>query len=327
MKLFFWNSREGNFGDDLNTWIWDVLLPGWRDWDPDVTFFGVGTLLNSQSLTGLQGRRILVAGTGVGYGLPYSGPIFPEWDIRSLRGPLSARALGLDEALGLLDPAIMIPEFPEFRDLPRTGRALFVPHIASTRRHNWAPACDRLNIDFISPSEDSKRVIRALAGASLVLAESMHAAIIADAFRVPWIPVSVSGSFNGAKWQDWARSLGMQVDIKPLFPAIARLGDLLRRPESKLFPAGSGKAARSAKDTKHQRPHPKQSLKMRARVRMESVVLTSALRRAMERTPNLSDRALLQEKRDACRQMLESIRNDYAEGQSAPPFIRLKRSA
>jgi succinoglycan biosynthesis protein ExoV len=27
MKPFYWESDHGNFGDDLNLWLWDFLLP------------------------------------------------------------------------------------------------------------------------------------------------------------------------------------------------------------------------------------------------------------------------------------------------------------
>src|SRR5690606_31984382 len=43
----------------------------------------------------------------------------------------------------------------------------------------------------------------------LVIAEAMHAAIIADSYRVPWVSVSSSRRINAFKWQDWAASLRM----------------------------------------------------------------------------------------------------------------------
>ena len=30
LDLYYYHSSHGNFGDDLNTWIWDALLPGWQ---------------------------------------------------------------------------------------------------------------------------------------------------------------------------------------------------------------------------------------------------------------------------------------------------------
>ena len=31
MKPLYWESQYGNFGDDLNLWLWDFLLPGFRE--------------------------------------------------------------------------------------------------------------------------------------------------------------------------------------------------------------------------------------------------------------------------------------------------------
>lgn len=41
MKPYHWESHHGNFGDDLNLWLWDFLLPGLRDVHPDVLLVGV----------------------------------------------------------------------------------------------------------------------------------------------------------------------------------------------------------------------------------------------------------------------------------------------
>ncbi len=52
-------------------------------------------------------------------------------------------------------------------------------------------------------------MVRRIAAADKVIAESMHAAIIADAFRVPWIPVALSREVSPFKWVDWASSLNI----------------------------------------------------------------------------------------------------------------------
>ena len=46
MKPYYWESQHGNFGDDLNLWLWDFLLPGLRDVHPEILLVGVGTVLN-----------------------------------------------------------------------------------------------------------------------------------------------------------------------------------------------------------------------------------------------------------------------------------------
>ena len=44
MKLHYFRSRHGNFGDDLNGWIWPELLPGlWDEGEDGVTFVGIST--------------------------------------------------------------------------------------------------------------------------------------------------------------------------------------------------------------------------------------------------------------------------------------------
>ena len=66
MKPFHWESTHGNFGDDLNLWLWDFLLPGLRDVHEETLLVGVGTVLNT-SLLPPDGQK-LVIGSGFGYG-------------------------------------------------------------------------------------------------------------------------------------------------------------------------------------------------------------------------------------------------------------------
>lgn len=83
MKPYHWESHHGNFGDDLNLWLWDFLLPGLRDVHDDVMLVGVGTVLNDVLLPAKQ--RKLVIGSGYGYGaVPDTSTEF--WDIRCVRG-------------------------------------------------------------------------------------------------------------------------------------------------------------------------------------------------------------------------------------------------
>jgi succinoglycan biosynthesis protein ExoV len=63
MRLIHYRTAEGNFGDDLNLWLWDDLLPGWRDAAPEISLFGVGTILGRNMVP--PGRK-LVVGSGAG---------------------------------------------------------------------------------------------------------------------------------------------------------------------------------------------------------------------------------------------------------------------
>lgn len=212
LDLFYFEAKVGNFGDDLNAWIWDELLPGWQGWSETTRLLGVGTLLNARAPQVIDtGKCKLVVGSGVGYGdvpvLQDTGP----WDIRAVRGPRSARALGLHEDLGHIDPAMMVAGFERFSSVTPHGDIVFVPHYQTMPRYDWPSICARAGVTLLSPSLPSHEVIAALAGAKAVIAESMHAAIIADAFGVPWRPVEISASFNHFKWLDWAESLKMEL--------------------------------------------------------------------------------------------------------------------
>ena len=311
MQLEYFKHPIGNFGDDLNAWIWDALLPGWQDWDDNVTLIGVGTLLNDTVLAPYRDRRILVAGSGVGYGSgPPRQPLPPGWDIRVVRGPHSARMLGLSEDRGAIDPAALLPDLPEFEGIPKSGPPIFVPHVSKARSVDWDMLCRRAGLGFVSPQGEARSVIRRIAAAPLVVAESMHAAIIADAFRVPWIPVRFSPRFHAEKWQDWAASLEMTIDIPPLFPLLNRLrglrGGRLRKVEvpgrsgatdavEAMVPSGAGRPVSS-----------------RLKTMVRQMVMVQELRRAARRRPQLSDPEILARKRQTYRQIMAEVIHDYA---------------
>jgi succinoglycan biosynthesis protein ExoV len=126
------------------------------------------------------------------------------WDIRAVRGPRTAEKLGIDPEFGIIDPAVMVAGMPEFRNLPKTNGTIFIPHWESTIGSIWPVVCQTVGVTYIDPRGEAKAVISAIAQSELVIAESMHAAILADAFRVPWVAVSTSEEINAFKWSDWA---------------------------------------------------------------------------------------------------------------------------
>jgi succinoglycan biosynthesis protein ExoV len=308
MQLEYFRHPIGNFGDDLNTWIWDALLPGWQEWDDTVTLIGVGTLLNEEQLATFRDRRILVIGSGVGYGSrPPRLPLPLGWDIRAVRGPLSAGTLGLPKDRGVIDPAALLPDLPEFQGIRKSGPPIFIPHISTARRHDWDYLCRRAGLDFVAPDGEARAVIGRIAAAPLVIAESMHAAIIADTFRVPWIPVRFSAQFHAEKWQDWAASLGMTIAIPSLFPLLDKLRALRRlsrgsvlQPRQPTTFCGEGGAMASPPALS--RPHST----------LLQMMMVQGLRRTARRRPCLSDPDILRQKQQAYRKILRNVIHDYA---------------
>jgi succinoglycan biosynthesis protein ExoV len=212
MKLHYYNDALGNVGDDLNPWLWPKLLPGAIDADSSTVFVGIGTMIDDRLNNSSQK---LVFGAGVGYfGLP---KLDPRWRFYFVRGPRSAEALGLDKSIAITDAAIAL----RFVRGPATGgsRAVYMPHHLSAEYADWRSLASDAGLGFIDPRDDVDRVLRDLDGASLVVTEAMHGAILADVLRIPWVPVSAYPHINQFKWGDWTDS--MALPYEPSFlPAV-----------------------------------------------------------------------------------------------------------
>ncbi|PNU05602.1 hypothetical protein A8V01_15700 [Novosphingobium guangzhouense] len=115
----------------------------------------------------------------------------------------------------LTDGAILAPLLRRFRprETDLQGGVAVVPHFETMDFPGWREAVQMAGFTLVDPRGTPESVIRCLAGARLVLTESLHGAIIADAFGVPWRGFAVSRNFSTAKWADWAASLDLKVDI------------------------------------------------------------------------------------------------------------------
>jgi succinoglycan biosynthesis protein ExoV len=90
-----------------------------------------------------------------------------------------------------------------------------MPHYSTLDDGNWEQICGLAGLTFLSPFDDSENTVQRIRGARLIIADAMHAAIVADALRVPWIPVALSPESNTFKWLDWTQSLGLP--YKPVY--------------------------------------------------------------------------------------------------------------
>lgn len=226
MKLYYSRLDGGNFGDDLNVWLWERLFPGLFDTDNRVLFVGIGTILDS---TLDNGKTKVVFGSGVGYGRPPH--IDERWRFYFVRGPLTAKTLSIDPDLAITDAAYCV-RLLAAPGVAKRYRASFMCHHASHPDVNWKGLCERAGLNFISPLAPIGEVIDAIVQSEVVIAEAMHGAIIADAFRVPWIPVRYGYRSLDFKWQDWCQSLGLSyqpVDLPSILQSSLPSGELIAR--------------------------------------------------------------------------------------------------
>jgi hypothetical protein len=95
----------------------------------------------------------------------------------------------------------------------------FIPHFRSPAGVealgiDFERICAHLGINYIDPCGPVEDVLHGIEGSKKIVAEAMHGAIVADALRVPWVPVQLSDRILNLKWWDWCRSLSME--YKPL---------------------------------------------------------------------------------------------------------------
>jgi Polysaccharide pyruvyl transferase len=212
--ILYYYKKIKNFGDALNPWIWPKLLPNMFNGSNDKIFVGIGTILNDKIP---KEQEKVVFGSGYGYG---EKPIIDKkWRIYCVRGPLTANALGLPGQLIVTDPAILLRTIP-FKKEPKIFPFSLIPHHKSSLYWDWGVIAKNRGIHYIDPSQSVENIIRDICRSKIIIAEAMHGAIVADAFRIPWIPIKAYKHILEFKWKDWCSSMGMKYDpwrLPPLY--------------------------------------------------------------------------------------------------------------
>ncbi|MFT3735058.1 MAG: polysaccharide pyruvyl transferase family protein [Rhodocyclaceae bacterium] len=214
MKLYYYKGHTPNFGDELNTWMWPRLLPDFFDGHDNELFLGIGSILFDFHPPGA--RKIVF---GAGYG-GYTAPpkLDARWDMYFVRGPITARAIGVDDALGVGDAAILLRSCVSQRPAQRY-KASFMPHWESTFDGRWQEVCAAAGLHYIDPCADVEQVLDEIQASGVVVTEAMHGAIVADALRVPWVPARPIQRQHRLKWLDWALALRLDLHPLPLQPS------------------------------------------------------------------------------------------------------------
>lgn len=216
MKIIYYQSPNGNFGDDLNAVLWkEVLSPACFDVD-DAVLLGIGSIFRhdflSEAATDL--KRVFVLGSGAGTGpLPQLWPN-AHWSILGVRGPLTANLIGVPGA-AITDGAALLATTPDL--LPKTGtrnEVAFMPHYNSVLYSRWPEICTELGLTYIDAHWPVAKTLELITRARLVVTEAMHGAIVADTLRIPWVPVVCSPAILPFKWIDWTESLDL--DFRPV---------------------------------------------------------------------------------------------------------------
>ena len=141
-----------------------------------------------------------------------SEAVLARVEIPSVRGPLTRSALRLGHAVPIGDPALLLPTL--HTPAPQApGAALLVPHFHDRRDDEELLSLSGAQA-LLRPNLPNRRealldMVDAIAGARFVLAASLHAAITACAYGVPfafWDSGAIDLPF---KWRDFSASIGI----------------------------------------------------------------------------------------------------------------------
>jgi succinoglycan biosynthesis protein ExoV len=207
MKLIHYRGATPNFGDDLNGVLWTALEPGLIDDDPADAFVGIGTIIGMECAAE---ARLHVFSSGIG-----NDPI-ERWRDRQVtywcvRGPISRALLGLPAETVITDGAILVPMAAGFPQAATPGtEILVIPHFQTIAYPGWDKVAAQTGFQVLDPRADPHSVITRIAQARLVLTESLHGAVIADTYGIPWAVFATSGNFGSTKFVDWCGSLGLE---------------------------------------------------------------------------------------------------------------------
>jgi succinoglycan biosynthesis protein ExoV len=215
MQLVYYRKQVPNFGDDLNAFLWKGLAPELFDDDPQVGFVGIGTIIGMPCG---DLKRLHVFSTGIGNDRPeaWRDKQVEYWCVR---GPISARMLKLPADRAITDGAILTPLVEGFpKGATGTGGTLVIPHFQTLDHPGWPEVARLTGYELLDPRADPRDVIARIAGAKLVLTESLHGAVLADVYGIPWVAFATSKNFGVTKWVDWTHSLGLEFNLTMVPP-------------------------------------------------------------------------------------------------------------
>jgi succinoglycan biosynthesis protein ExoV len=220
MKPFIYRGASTNFGDELNLYLWQELgLSRYFSERPGL-LFGIGTLLKEPLP---EERPLIVFGSGVGYG---EIPKMDGVEVMFVRGPHSSGLLG--GVPWITDPGILVQTLPLTKTISCEPNVIFIPHWTTIEADIDLPHKMReAGIKLVDPRWPVRKILDEILCASKVLTEALHGAVVADAFRTPWVPVYAQHG-HLFKWLDWCESIGRQ--YQPSFVEIQSMAEIAQKP-------------------------------------------------------------------------------------------------
>lgn len=209
------NGVTRNFGDAVYELFLDEETK--REWeeDPKKLHYPVGSVIANEHLEAAINAGLTPVFHGCGWrGRELEPELVKFAEFDGVRGPYTRQELlrhGIDEMI-VGDPAYKLPKI--VAPGPPNGMALCVRHITD-RTKQTSNTIHELGVDasfspVVEDEGDMVEFIQKISGARFVLAGSLHAAILADAYNVPFALYGGERVDCPDKWRDWLASIDIE---------------------------------------------------------------------------------------------------------------------
>ncbi|MGP9707011.1 polysaccharide pyruvyl transferase family protein [Brachybacterium sp. AOP24-D1-21] len=223
VKLFWWKGKEyPNLGDELSRLILE------RIYGLDVQFstlhgadmISVGSVLGmalDHEAVPKRTKPLHVVGSGTMHQLERKQ--LPEClRFHSVRGAITRTALGSrdTDAVSLGDPGILCADLFE-PDRVSDGKVGVILHHSRLKDDGWRERFSHLPIEFLDiRTEDYDSFVQQMARCDIILSESLHGLILADAYGIPntWLSFGRLHSGGNLKFFDYFSSIGRDCLMK-----------------------------------------------------------------------------------------------------------------
>lgn len=220
-RLLYWTQDDAvrNFGDFLSLMLVERALVAPQV--PADRYRLIGSAIDDTVLatdlrqSGDRAATIACWGCGARSDTGLSDETAKRTMLFGVRGPLSRDALRLAADTPLGDPALLLPLLyaPGSPEAGQEAAVLCVPHFHEPLSDETILA--RTGVDAVASPRvvtlaDCEALIDRIAAAELVLAGSLHAAIVAFAYGTPFAFLDLGFVDTAFKWHDFAALIGIE---------------------------------------------------------------------------------------------------------------------
>ncbi len=203
----WWHVGRPNFGDDINPSYFEKISGRGMRFAADrrqLHILGVGSILE------MANAWSIVCGSGF-LTRPRRPPPLPA-ALVAVRGELSRAAFDHADDVLVGDPLVLVDAF--IGRVEKRHSVGLVPHVRSI--DEWRARNTR-GIHLVDPAGDPWEVVRDIASCDVVVSQSLHGLVVADALGVPNVWVASTDAKTGGpfKFEDYFSTLDRPKECVP----------------------------------------------------------------------------------------------------------------